>query len=298
MASIRARLAARFISKLSVLPVNTDPQEVARARRAMARLTALSMPPPGVARSTEEVGNVAGEWHIPKTGDEGRVILYLHGGGFSVGSPKSHRSLASRLALACGARVFVADYRLAPEHPFPAALEDSKRVYGALLDRGIEPSRLFVAGDSAGGSLTLATLLAVRDDGAPLPAAGVCISPSTDLARTGESMKSKAAEDPMLRQPTLDTSVELYLGDRDPKTPLASPLYAELAGLPPLLIHVGSREVLLSDAERFAERAKAAGVDVTLFVAEGMIHVWHAFAPLVPEATAAIGDIGKFVRSA
>jgi acetyl esterase/lipase len=189
------------------------------------------------------------------------------------------------------------DYRLAPEHPFPAAVEDATAAYRWLVSRGTDPAHIAIAGDSAGGGLTLATLIALRDAGDPLPAAAACLSPWVDLEGVGASMTSKAAVDPFVRKEMIEFMAQQYLGGRDLRTPLAAPLYADLQGLPPLLIQVGTAEVLLDDATRIAERARAAGVEVSLEVWDDMIHVWQLFAPMLPEGQQAIERIGAFIRA-
>jgi len=225
-------------------------------------------------------------------------VLYLHGGGYVIGSPRSHRHLAAAIARAAGARALVLDYRLAPENPFPAALEDAIAAYRWLLGQGIAAGRIVVAGDSAGGGLTVATLLALRDRGIPRPAAGVCISPWVDLTCSGQSYSTKAASDPIVAPDLITALAEAYVGrDGDRKAPLASPLYADLRDLPPLLVQVGSEEVLLDDALGLGARARTAGVDATVEEWPAMIHVWHWFLPMLDEAEQAVGVIGKFVRS-
>jgi len=237
------------------------------------------------------------EWLRPPSAEPGRVVLYLHGGGYVIGSPRSHRHLAAAIACAAGASALLLDYRLAPEHPFPAAVEDATAAYRWLLDQAIAPERIVIAGDSAGGGLTVATLLALREARVPLPAGGVCISPWVDLTCSGASYATKAAADPIVRRAGVEEMARAYLGATPPRTPLASPLFADLRGLPPLLIHVGSDEVLLDDAVQLAERAKAAGVDATLEIYDRMIHVWHWFLPMLDEAQTAVEAIGRFVRS-
>lgn len=227
---------------------------------------------------------------------EDRTVLYLHGGGYAMGSAHAYRDLTSRIGRAAGARVLVPDYRLAPEHPFPAAVEDAVASYRWLLAQGALPDRIVIAGDSAGGGLTLATLVALRDRGDPLPAAGVCASPWVDMEGTGASMNSRAAVDPLMERAAVQQMAALYLAGADPRSPLAAPLHADLAGLPALLIQVGECETLLDDAVRVAARARAAGVEVTLEEVEGMPYVWHFFASLLPEARDAIGRIDDFVR--
>jgi epsilon-lactone hydrolase len=243
-----------------------------------------------------EAGGVPAEWiTAPGTADD-RFLFYLHGGGYVIGSVNTHRDMISRLSRAAGARTLALNYRLAPENPFPAAVEDSAAAYRWLLANGANPARTVIAGDSAGGGLTLATLIALRDAGVPLPAAGVCLSPWVDLEGTGESMTTKAGVDPLVQREGLLSMAKLYVGDKDPRTPLAAPLHADLQGLPPLLIQVGSRETLLDDSNRITERAKAAGVNVSLEVWDGMIHVWQLFAPMLSEGQQAIERIGEFIR--
>jgi len=206
------------------------------------------------------------------------AVLYLHGGGYVIGSSRSHRHLAAAIGDAAKTRVLLPNYRLAPEHPFPAAVEDAVEAYRWLLDRMlIAPERIVIAGDSAGGGLTVATLLALRDAYLPLPAAGVCISPWVDLTCSGSTYVTRADADPIVTREGVAAMATAYLGSADAKDPLASPLFADLQGLPPLLIHVGDDEVLLDDSVQLAERARKAGVDATLDVWPKMVHVWHWF---------------------
>ncbi len=242
------------------------------------------------------VGGVPAEWIVAPEAQNDRVILYLHGGGYIIGSMRTHREMVSRLSRAAGARALGLDYRLAPENPFPAGLEDSIAAYRGLIAAGVDPAKIVIAGDSCGGGQTVSTLVALRYLGEPMPAAGVCISPWVDLANTGESMTTNAEVDPVVQKELLDFMAQLFLGERDRRTPLASPLYADLHGLPPLLIQVGSAETLLDDSARLAERAKAAGVEVTLDVWDDMVHVWHMFAPILPEGQRAIDRAGEFIR--
>ncbi len=243
-----------------------------------------------------EVNGVSAEW-VSAAGVEAECrILYLHGGGYAIGSSATHRGLAERLSRAASARVLVIDYRLAPEHPFPAAVEDATTVYRWLLASGETPGKIAVAGDSAGGGLTVATLVALRDAGDALPAAGVCLSPWVDMEGIGESMSTRSGLDPMVQKEGLLGMAAWYLNGADPRTPLAAPLYADLQGLPPLLIQVGTSETLYDDSTRLADRAKAAGVDVTLEPWDKMIHVWQLFAAMLPEGQKAIDRMGEFVR--
>jgi epsilon-lactone hydrolase len=251
-------------------------------REAYDGLGALLPPAEGVSVEAVDASGVPAEWI--GTGD-GPVVVYVHGGGYCIGSLDSHRSMLTHLASAIRGRVLAVDYRLAPEHPFPAALDDACTAYRWILSGGVDPGRVVVAGDSAGGGLTLATLVALRDAGDPLPAGGVCLSPWADLTQSGPSMSEKAEADPMVHAEDLDRWAAAYAGsENDPGAPGLSPLFADLSGLPPLLVEVGTAEVLLDDARRVAERARTAGVDVTLFEGEDLIHVWHFFAGAVPEA--------------
>ncbi|MGH7960204.1 MAG: alpha/beta hydrolase [Candidatus Binatia bacterium] len=251
---------------------------------------------PDVKCTPVDAGGVPAEWIVAPGAADDKVVLYLHGGGYVIGSITSHRDLMARLSRAAGAKVLGLNYRLAPENPHPAAVEDATAAYRWLLSQGTKPNRMAIGGDSAGGGLTLATLVSLRDAGTPLPAAAVCLSPWADMEGSGESMKTKAAVDPLVVPGMLENMVKMYMAGKDLRTPLASPLHADLKGLPPLLIQVGGREVLLDDSTRVAERAKAAGVKVTLDVWDEMIHVWHLFAPILPEGQQAIEQIGQFIR--
>jgi phosphinothricin tripeptide acetyl hydrolase len=237
------------------------------------------------------------EWLRPPGARTDAVVLYLHGGGYVIGSPRSHRHLAAAIARAAGTPAFLVDYRLAPEHPFPAALDDALAAYEWLLARGIAPGQVVVAGDSAGGGLTVATLLALRDRGLPRPGGGVCISPWVDLACSGATYVTRKDADPIVTRESVAMMAQAYAGTGDFKAPLLSPLYADLRGLPPLLVQVGSDEVLLDDALGLGERARAAGVDVAVEEWPAMIHVWHWFLPMLDEAQRAVDGIGRFVRA-
>lgn len=248
-------------------------------------------------REKASANGVDGEWITNGDSTDAITIYYLHGGGYSVGSVNTHATMVSAIARASKARAFSIDYRLAPEHPFPAALDDALAGYRWLLTQGIDAKSIVIGGDSAGGGLAAATLVALRDARDPLPGAAVLLSPWTDLAGTGESQKTRADKDPMIPAfEGVSPVAEWYAGDRPITDPLISPLYAELSGLPPMLIHVGDHEVLLNDSTRFAEKAKAAGVDVTLKVWDEMIHVFQFF-PMLPEGQQAIAEIGEWVRS-
>jgi len=291
-----ARSELTVLIKLLTSRVRPENPTVDELRLGFAILGSKLPPPDDVTTSAVHAGGVPAEWVVAPGADPQRVILYLHGGGYVIGSLATHRGLAGRLSGAAAARVLLIDYRLAPEHPFPAAVEDATAAYRWLLTTGIRPARIAIAGDSAGGGLTVATLVALRDAGEPLPAAGVCLSPWTDLEGTGDSVTTKASADPLVQKEMLLQLARWYLGGAHPRTPLAAPLYADLHGLPPLLIQVGTAEILLDDATRLADRARAAGVEVSLEAWEDMIHVWQLFAPMLREGQQAIERIGAFVQ--
>jgi acetyl esterase/lipase len=246
--------------------------------------------------------SLRGEWiervgEAPASGAQ-RTVLYCHGGGYYFCSPRTHRSIAFGLATRANAPVFSLDYRLAPEHRFPAALDDATAAYRQLIAEGTAPASIVIAGDSAGGGLALATLVALRDAGDPLPAGGLLFSPWTDLAATGASIVDNDGADPMFSGPAIARAAKVYLGEMPPTHPYASPLYADLRGLPPLFIMAGSTEVLLDDSRRVADNARAAGVDCELEVWKKMPHVWPIFAPFIPEANRALDSAAAFVRRA
>lgn len=259
-------------------------------------LDAAAAPPiEGSRVEPVDAGGVPGEWVTAPgvTGD--RVVVYFHGGGYVIGSLDSHRAHVARLSAATDARVLNVDYRLAPEHPFPAAIDDAVAAYRWVLASGVRPEAIALAGDSAGGGLTLATLLALRDAGDPLPAAAVPISPWADLELTGESISSRAERDLMCSEAGLKEMAAWYTAGHDVRHPYVSPIHGDPSGLPPLLIHVGDAEILLDDAVRFADAATGAGVDVTLEVWDDMPHVWHVFAGLLPEADQAVARVGSWL---
>ena len=285
-----------IIQQLKANPLLEQP-EIEAVRAGFEQMAALFPVPADVKCEPVTAGAVEAEWVTAPGAASDRVILHLHGGGYVIGSINTHRALAAGLSRAAKARVLLIGYRLAPEHPHPAAVEDATAAYRWLLAQGLSPERIAIAGDSAGGGLTIATLVALRDAGEKLPAAGVCLSPWVDLEGIGDSMRTKAELDPMVKKDGLVQLATLYLGGKHPRTPLAAPLYADLSGLPPLLILAGTWETLLDDASRIAERARKAGVAVTYEPAEGMIHVWQLFASMLDEGQQSIERIGEYVRS-
>lgn len=288
----------KFVEKVRSRPRSLEEVDITVQRAEYDKIAARFEVPAGVTFEPASLGGTPGEWTAPETLGSDRVILYAHGGGYNIGSAMTHRCLTGRLALAADARLFSMDYRLAPEHQCPAPVEDAVAAYRGLLADGVRPERIVLAGDSAGGGLVLAALVALRDAGEPMPAACVGISPMTDLAKTGESMKTRVDLDPLVTPELSNRNAARYLGpDGDPYNPLGSPLYADLKGLPPLLILVGTWEILHDDSTRFAEKARAAGVEVQLEVWEEMVHIWPYYAQFFPEAREAIGLMGRFIRA-
>ena len=265
-----------------------------REWEAQARLTTL---PKGARFHSVDAAGVKCEWMEMPPVSPARVVLFMHGGGFVAGSPRTHRKLAAALSRAAYARILMPEYPLAPEHPFPAAVKDGLRVYGWLIEQGIAASDIVLGGDSAGGGLALSMLLALRDAGAALPRAAVLMSAWTDLTVSSPSYERNRRIDPSLTREKLRLAAQNYIGTRDLRDPLASPLFADPTGLPPLLLQVGGDEVMLDDSRLFAERARAAGVDATLRVFEGIWHVHQHHAPELPEALAAMTEIAAFIRA-
>ncbi|HEX2941662.1 MAG TPA: alpha/beta hydrolase [Rhodopila sp.] len=245
-----------------------------------------------------DANGVKAEWTSTPDADAANAILYLHGGGYVLGSLDSHRHLAAEVGRASGARTLAVDYRLAPEHPFPAPVEDTVAAYRYLLGMGIKPGRIAIAGDSAGGGLVVGAMLAIRDAGLPLPGCGWCISPWVDMEALGQSFTDRAAADPTVQKATIQMMAQWYLGGANPRHPHAAPIHGDLAGLPPLLIQVGSAETLLDDSVALARKAGAADVVVDLQIWPEMIHIWHLYFPMLGAARRAIASGGSFVRDA
>ena len=270
---------------------------IAKVREGMDQLGKMGKLPKDVKCKPVIAGSVPAEWITTPNSESQKVVLYLHGGGYVAGSIASYRDLVARISSVSKARILILEYRLAPEFPFPNALEDSVAAYKWLVStENINPNNIIIAGDSAGGGLTLATAIKLRNEGFPLPIAIVCLSPWTDLAGTGESLKTNGEIDPFISLEMFEICARTYLETTDPCNHLASPLYADLQGLPPLLIQVGTSEVLLDDSIRFAERAKTAGVDVRLKIWKDMIHIFAIFAIFTPESRQAIEQIGEFMQ--
>lgn len=262
--------------------------ETAKAAKSLGTL------PKGLTAEPVAIGDMTAEW-ISSGGNRDKAMLYFHGGGYVLGSVEAHRGIVAKFVKGSGVAALLFDYRLAPENPYPAALEDALAAYEWLLDRGLAHERIVFAGDSAGGGLCMATLLALKDKGRPMPAGAAVLSPWTDVACTGETLKTNAKRC-LAPENSWIACRKHYAQDHDPTDPYISPLYGDLAGLPPLHITAGGHETLLSDSTRFADRAKAAGVDVTLRVGAGMCHCYPACAPMFPEAGAALRETCAFMN--
>jgi len=290
---IKHLIGSKFIAGLTIDQVRKGMEVAAR----MALLPAKTM----VEQTS--YGGVSAEWVYAKNVNEENVVLFLHGGGYNTGSPSTHRELAAHISKASNAKVLLPDYRLAPENPFPAALEDAITSYRWLLESGYSSGKIAIAGDSAGGGLTLVTCISIRDSSGPIPSSLACISPWTDLEMTGESIKTHKNIDPMvnLASTQIMASIQImalnYIGSNDPRSPLISPVYADLQDFPPMIIQVGSDEILLDDSRRMTERAKQAGADLTINIYEGMWHVFHILYRLIPEAKHAVHELGSFIKN-
>ena len=293
MLSIRARAVRALIQRSAR---STRELTLEERRRRIDRLASRVGPPRGTLVESLQAPGLRGEWVSVPRSREDRLVLYLHGGAFCMGSPLSHRGLVGLICRQAGARALSLDYALAPEHPFPAALDDTLGAWRYLRARGIPADRIVLAGDSAGANLVLVTLLMLRDAGEALPAAGVCLSPPTDFTGGGESVTSRAHLDLLVKLDSVVPLLRSYAGSLKVDDPRLSPLFADLSGLPPLLVMVGSHEILYDDSVRFVQKARESGVDARLVVGEKLWHVWPAAAPWVPEATRAVASIGRFIR--
>ncbi|MDO9712322.1 alpha/beta hydrolase [Paracraurococcus lichenis] len=279
-----------------LLAARPRPADLAERRKRLDALGGSYPLPRDVRVEPATAHGVPAEWTEAPGADASRVLLYLHGGGYVAGSLASHRPMVAEAGRQAGLRTLALDYRLAPEHPFPAAVEDAVAGYRHLLESGFAPGRIAIGGDSAGGGLTAAALLAIRDRGLPMPGCGWLVSPWVDLESASASMETKSAEDPMVQKVYLLEIAAMYRGGAAARDPLVSPLQADLRGLPPLLVQVGSAETLLDEGVAFAGKAGAAGVAVTLEVWPDMIHVWHLFHPQLAAGRWALGKAGAFLR--
>lgn len=266
-------------------------------RARIEEVCAVDPPAEDVVFTPTEIAGVSGEWSLAPGSDASRVLIYLHGGGYCSGSIKSHRSMVGELGRAAGVRTLALAYRLAPEHPFPAALEDSLGVFRALREEGFAPRRLAIGGDSAGGGLTLATLLSLRAAGEELPAAALLLSPWVDLTMNGASMADKDAVDPLIHRDYLDGLAGAYAGAADRTGPLVSPLFADLSGMPPVLTQVGASETLLDDAVRITRTLGAQNVPARLSVWPDMIHAFPIWWRRLSSGRAAIAEAGAFLQA-
>ncbi|TVT56102.1 alpha/beta hydrolase [Amycolatopsis rhizosphaerae] len=277
-------------------PQPEGPRPVEEIRAGFRALMAGMIVPAGIGTRTVSLGDRPAVLVDPPGTPKAGTILYFHGGSFVFGSPDTALSLTGNLVVRTGFRAFSLDYRLAPEHPFPAAIDDAVSAYRALLDSGEDPSAIAFAGDSAGGGLTVTTCLAARDAGLPMPAAIVAFSPGLDLTHTGESMNTKAGIDPLFQREDLERTGALYLAGQDPRQPLLSPaVFADLTGFPPMLLQAGTNEILLDDSTRLASRARAAGVDVVLDITADVPHVFQSFAGVLDEADEALDRAALFL---
>ena len=297
MPSLRSRSIKQFV-RLRIKPLLAPDPSVRKIRARTNYLASYGWYPFLVQRERFRIGEIDVAAYSPKNAESNGTILFLHGGGFCFGSIRMYADLAARLAAASGCRVVLPEYRLAPEHQYPAAHDDALRVYEWLIDQGAAEHGFAVAGDSAGGGLSRATVVTARDGGLPLPSALAVISPWCDFACNGPTYQANEARDPMLPTSVMSLCAAMYAPDADARDPQLSPLYADLSGLPPLLIQAGTEEILLSDSTRLADAARKAGLDVTLRVYDGMWHVWHLFAWAVPEGKAAIRELGRFLADA
>lgn len=296
MASLRSRIVQRIMRDTKDALLGDLPVEVRRRRIDSAARRAIRVPR-GVCLKTVSANGVPSDWLEPDEAIPGRAILYLHGGAYVICSPSTHRGLAGNIALASQARALLIDYRLAPENPFPAALDDALAAYRWLLETGYPPEHIAIGGDSAGGGLALATALSLRDDHNKMPAALFLLSPWTDLTFSGESIRTRADRDPLLSLNGDDWLVKIYANGRPLDHPYISPLFGNMHDLPPSLIQVGTEEILFDDSTRLEQKARAAGVNIRLETWPGMWHVFQGFAPYVPESQQAIEKIGEFLRA-
>jgi monoterpene epsilon-lactone hydrolase len=293
MISTEAKNVMAFMSTMKIPNIGELPIEL--CRQGLAGMMSFSQPPVGCQMENIKAGDVEALWVKAVNAGDSATILYLHGGAYSMGSAQTHLGITGMLSELCGLRILSVDYRLAPEAPYPAALQDAVNAYRWLLQQGVPAKSIVIGGDSAGGGLTFATLVELKNRGIPLPAAVFALSPWVDLAITGETIETKADVDPMFTRPSMICMAKIYADETDVRSPLISPLYADLSGLPPVLIHVGTSEMLLSDSLRMAKALKKAGVDCTIKEWEDLFHVFHSVV-YIPEARMANEEIAAFVK--
>jgi len=297
MASAEAEALKGVFRQLAdaVVPTGRVPT-LEEQRSSMSQMAEMASVPEGVSVTETYAGGCRAYWHDPAGGARDRVILYVHGGGYVLGSPKSHERLVGHLARAAGCRALNLDYRLAPEHPHPAAVEDATAAYRWLLAQGYRPEHVGISGDSAGGGLTLATLLSIKESGLPQPAAAAPLSPWTDLEMLGASMTTNAKRDVLVHAEGLRGLAAMFLGASSPRAPLAAPLHGDYYGVAPIYIQVGGDETLLDDSTRLVERARSAGAEVVLDVFPEMQHVFQMSVGRMPEATDAVQRLGAWFK--
>lgn len=296
MISRRARIV-RWITSWYIRRTHVATADVHKIRKRLDFIGRFLMRAFGVRVERTTVAGLYAEWLRPRHAPDDRVLLFLHGGAYLIGSCRSHGQMVSHIARAAGVNALVPEYRLAPEHKFPAAVEDCVAVYRELIASGIKSENIVIAGDSAGGGLTVATLLSLRDAGDPLPAAAVLLSPFLDVTSSGESARTRADQDPWFRVSDMELVVRNYCSADELENPLVSPVFANVDGFPPVLIQVGDDEILLSDSTRFADKLKAAGSKVELEIWPEMWHVFQLFVGKMPEARLAINKIGAYLRA-
>lgn len=295
MASLRSKFY-RHVTSAYVRRLDVENVDIDATRRRWDLFTKAMPVAPGVAVECTRFADMNAEWYTPEECSKKQVMLYLHGGGYVVGGCDMHRQLVSHIAKAARISAILPEYRLAPENKYPAAVDDCVRAYRALLSSGFSPTDIVVAGDSAGGGLTAATLIALRDAGDPQPAAALLLSPFLDVTASGRSMTTRAAADPWFKPESVRFIADYYCLPEQHQEPLVSPVFANVEGLPPIYIQVGNDEILLSDSERFADLLKAAGGEVKLEVWPEMWHVFQMFIDKMPESRHAIDKLGAYVR--
>ncbi len=286
-------LTGRYIRRIDIANA-----PVPKMRKRLDQLGRLSRSARDVAIEEKAIAGLHAEWYRPQQAKAGKLLLYLHGGAYALGSCDSHRKLVTHMAKEGNIEAVMPEYRLAPEHPFPAGLDDAVAIYKALLASGYDAADIIISGDSAGGGLSVATMLQLRHQGLPLPGAAVLLSPFLDMSASGESVKTRASRDPWFRPDEIEVVIRYYCPNEDVRNPLLSPVFANVAGLPPTLIQVGDDEILLSDSARFADKLKTAGIDVELEVFPEMWHVFQLFVGKMPESKAAIRKIGAYIQNA